>query len=735
MWYRNSLPPVVAAALCCSLAQAGPALDEIVVTAQKTEQTLQEVPIAISAMSADFLARNHIDDLDLIGNVTPGLHIQQQAVTDPSINIRGITSDSAKPNEDPTISVYIDGVDSSRREISSAELFDLQRVELLKGPQATLFGTAAQIGAIHFISQRPTPEFDALVSVGIGNFGYDKQQAMVNGGLGEHLAARLAVSRRQRDGYVRNISDGARFMGTDTRAWRGSLLWTPLDDLSVTLIASQQRDRPDPVAFISQVIPKRDGSLDPFWRTDVDVGRDAVTTRDVDRLTIDAEWTLGDAYSLRWIGGVVDYDTHSSADADGSRYNIISWDRALDGDQQYQELRLSFDNGGWIKAFGGVTYFSEQANQRTALNFNEGYIQGLMGLDLIDANGDLRYVPALDHTISEVQYQTGERRSLSTFADVTWSLSDRLDLITGLRWARDDKRFFINQPLPADGDRSHLAPGNLLFPATDGRLHDSARFNAVQPRLVLKYQFDDGAQLWAGYNEGYKSGTVDFDNQSPTKFAKVEPEKLRSYEVGVKSRFGENVEVSASVFDYDWTNFQTQVSDTGSPGSYRTVNAGRASATGAEISVNAMLNEYWQVNAEYAYTDGRYDDFQSGGKDLSGNRFRLSPKTSYSLGATYRTDWLGWQLLANLNYNYRSKMYFTPDNIERESQAGYGLVNARVSATSPDARWTVALWGNNLGNKKYLIDAGNTGESFGSSTVIVGAPRFYGLDIDYHLGK
>lgn len=734
MWFRTPLSLAVAA-FGSGLLHAAPALDEIVVTAQKTEETLLEVPIAMSALSADYLARNNIDDLDLIGNVTPGLHIQQQAVTDPSINIRGITSDSAKPNEDPTISVYVDGVDSSRREISSVELFDLQRVELLKGPQATLFGTAAQIGAVHFISERPKPEFDAKIATGVGNYGYTKLQGMVNGSLGETLAGRLAVSQRQRDGYVKNQSDDARFMGTDTRAWRGSLLWTPVDDLTLTVIASQQRDRPDPVAFISQVIPQRDGSLDPFWRADFDFGAGARTRRDVDRLTIDTEWAINDTYSLRWIGGVVEYDTASSADADGSRYEIIHWDRALDGDQQYQELRLNIDNGGPVKGFAGITYFAEQANQRTELRFNEGYIQGLTGLDLIDANGNLRYVPFLDNLIREVQYQTGERHSLSAFADATWSVTDRLQLIAGLRWVEDRKSFRIDQPQPAPEDRSNLNPANnLLFPRTDGELRDSARFDSVQPRLVVKYEFDNGTQLWASYNEGYKAGTVDFDNTSPTKFTEVDPETLRSFEAGVKSRFDEWLELSASVFDYDWEDFQTQISDTGNPGSYRTVNAGRASATGAELSVDALLNEHWQLNADYAYTDGQYDDFQADGEDLSGNRFRLSPRHSYSLGATYRTDWQGWQLLANLNYNYRSEMYFTPQNTRRESQSGYGLLNARVSATSPDQRWTLALWSNNLANEEYLIDAGNTGESFGTSTVIVGAPRFYGIDMEYRFG-
>ncbi|MEM8814598.1 MAG: TonB-dependent receptor plug domain-containing protein [Pseudomonadota bacterium] len=274
-WHYAGISIVAVASLVCSAsarAQAGDeeTIDVIVVTAQKREQSALEVPLTVTAYSGDFLVENGIEEFNELGEYVPGLVVQEQSVNNPGFVIRGITSDSGSAQIAPRVSIYQDGVDISRSRGSIVELHDLERVEVLKGPQATLFGSGASIGAISLISARPTEEFDGEILLGAGDFGLIKTRGHVSGPLSDTLSARFAWISKERDGYVENIDGSNRSQqplgrqaddlnSTNTWAVRGFLNFAPSERLSVDLIVNYQRDEPSGTSFKSGTIPPTGG--------------------------------------------------------------------------------------------------------------------------------------------------------------------------------------------------------------------------------------------------------------------------------------------------------------------------------------------------------------------------------------------------------------------------------------------------------------------------------------------
>ena len=333
----------------------------ITVTAQKREQQIQEVPIAISAYSGEFLEAYGMASYQDIGNLVPGLEIQMQSVTNPSLSIRGITADLDDPTQEPRISVFQDGVSMSRSRGSFVEPFDLERVEVLRGPQGTLFGRAAEIGALHFIQNKARKETDGGFEFGAGNFDERKFTGFYNAALGENVYGRIAAFYETRDGYVENLSGGT-LQGKDTRALRGSLHFNVGEASALDLILNYQKDSPPGTAFRSMVIPNREGSLDPY-RADSQRGKELGTDREVQSVTLLGYFPLNESWSLTSTTGWRDHDSLDKFDSDGSQLDLIEFDENAWGKQLSQEFRFNYDNGRNFTGFAGVSFFDEQANR------------------------------------------------------------------------------------------------------------------------------------------------------------------------------------------------------------------------------------------------------------------------------------------------------------------------------------------------------------------------------------
>ena len=367
-------------------------LDRIVVTAQKREQQVQEVPIAISAYSGEFLQANGIDGFEQLGNYVPGLQTQVQSPNNPGFVIRGVTSDSGNSQVAPRVSVFQDGVSISRSRGAVVELFDMQRVEVLRGPQGTLFGRGAQVGAVHLIQNKAVNRGEGGFRAGFGNYGETYFTGVANAPLiDDALYGRLAVFHQQRDGYVENLAGGT-LNGKDTLALRGSLRLDLGADSGLDLIVNHQKDAPPGTAFRSTGyytpvqpririagLPTRGGSTDPFdYTADLNRGRELGLYRTVTSATLLGEFALNDSWTLSTITGWRQFDSHEEFDGDGSQLKIIETAEIAKGDQFSQEVRFNYDGGGNFRGFFGGSWFREDGSQQVSFLTDERSLYALL---------------------------------------------------------------------------------------------------------------------------------------------------------------------------------------------------------------------------------------------------------------------------------------------------------------------------------------------------------------------
>lgn len=782
---RRARPHVLALALLAGLAAAGahaqqapaaqakPAaakdakeLDRIVVTAQKREQQIQEVPISISAYTGDFLQRQGIQDYGDLGSLIPGLEVRTQSVTNPSISIRGITADLDDPTQEPRISLFQDGVSISRARGSSVEMFDMQRVEVLRGPQGTLFGRAAEIGAIHLIQNKAVPGTSGGFELGLGSEAWRKFTGVYNTDLGEGVQGRIAAFYEKRDGYVTNL-DGGTLQGKDTRAVRASLHFAAGDRADFDLILNYQHDTPPGTAFRSQVIPNTRGSLDPHVANN-QRGRALGTDRDVYGATLLGNVFLDDSWSLSTITGWRRFDSTDKFDADGSQADLIEFDEFASGRQFSQELRLNYDDGGRFSGFLGGSWFEETAKRDLAYQGDERQLYALFSPLLNAASGGLfPVVPLLKPDLSPNTAVTAlalplpgggllplplnpdhrERfgnsvkiRSFDLFADGTWKFNDAWSLTVGVRATHENATYGYHADAGNGSALGYFLSGrtvpicalpnpctNLLFPATSGWLYGRGSWNSWVGRAVLGWRIDEHLNAYANVSRGRRPNMI---NVSDLGTSEIPAEIVWNYELGLKGdALDGRLVYDLSVFYYDYTNFQASVQNPTPPPFFVTTNAGKAHASGLESSLYWRIDPDLQAWLTYAYIDGGFNAFDGSGRpqQLAGNRFRLMPKNTLALGMDWTIPLAGdTQFYLRPGYSYRSGVYFEDANQPNLYQPGYGLFGLRAGLRFGQ-HWDLSVWGENLANKKYLIDAGNTGLLFGIPTVIAGRDRSYGV--------
>ena len=752
-------------------------LDRITVTAQKREQQIQEVPISINAYSGEFLQANGINDYGDLGTLVPGLEIQTQSVSNPSISIRGITADLDDPTQEPRISLFQDGVSISRSRGSSVEMFDMERVEVLRGPQGTLFGRAAETGAIHFIQNKARTGTSGGFQVGFGNLNQEKFTGYYNTDLSENLQGRVAAFYEKRDGYVENL-DGGTLQGKDTRALRGAFHLNVGETSGLDLILNYQKDQPPGTAFRSMVIPNAQGSLDPYVANS-QRGEGLGTDREVYGATLLGDFGINENWSLSTITGWRRYDGLDRFDADGSQADLIEFDEHAWGNQFSQEFRFNFDNGGAFTGFAGASFFDESASRDLLYQTDERQLYALLSPR---ANAIFPFLPIIpllnpDGTpnISQESLVGGlvplnpdhfetfgndvQVRSYEIFADGTWRFSDRWSLTLGARGTRekvtygyhaDEGNFTsIGYFLSANtvpNCQPLLSPCfNVLYNPTDGRISRDGSWNSWVGRAVLGWQINDDVNAYASVSRGRRPNMISIEfrregaDPDPEEIIEEIPaEILWSYEVGLKGATPTgSLSYDLSLFYYDYTNFQASIANDNPPPEYETINAGRAHALGFEASLFARFSPDLGGFLNYSYINAGFNAFNEDGtyQQLAGNRFRMTPENSFTVGL----DWnlplsAGRSVFVRPSYNWRSQMFFEDSNDPDPltglalEEGAYGLFNLRAGLRF-NPRWDVTVWGNNLTDRKYIVDAGNTGLIFGIPTLIAGASRMYGVTL------
>ena len=800
----------------------------IVVTAQLREQRQIDVPFALTAYTGRQLDQLGVQEFEDLARYTPGLQVQNQSPNNPAINIRGITSDSGDAFFEPRISIYQDGVSISKPRGAYVELFDIDRVEISKGPQSTLYGRGALIGAMNIVQAKPDlGDTFGMIRGAYGNYNYWLGEAMVNAPLGSGVGFRIAGRYKKRDGYVENLLGGEDFQSVETGAVRGSLRFKPSSRVAADIIANYQKDTPTGTAFKSlRFRPTdpitgavlgglgiRDGAaLAPG--AGFEGGKPLGLDRSVWGVSGLIKAELNDAFTLNSVTAYRKFHADEILDADGTSIPVITAADDARSKQFSQELRLTWNDGGPVTAFVGANYFHEEGSDRTPAQFDEraalaqiagalnggGLIPGRPASDpapmsvlgnpafdtllLQGVAGSFGYLlptataagiaANLKPVHQEVQTSFSKTDAFDLFGDVSAKLSPQFELGAGLRWTHDDKSSGVSAQI--QNGRSIL--GGFLGALTQTEPTRTALINALAspfvsliptsalPLFGLTFQatprvdqkFTDNGFTWRGYARYapnpdtslyaiYARGrrpevltaTPPAVPGGPARFTIAPAETVDSYEVGAKTALiGRTLYLDGAIFYYKYNNFQTteQVGTT-----FITSNAGKADSYGFEGQLRYNPSQNLRFFANYAFNHGR---FRSG--EFNGNRFRLSPDHTFSAGLTASADVPGGRIDFTPAVTYQSKVFFDNDNdrpdlqdlahgkivadtVQDEFQDGFALVSARLGYNFSGSRFRIEGFVENLFNKGYIKDAGNTGDSIGMATFIPGEPRTYGVQL------
>ena len=743
--------------------------NEIIVTTQKIEQRAVDVPITISATSGERIRELGVTDLDELSSYVPGLLIQEQSANNPGIVIRGITSDSGSAQQGPRVTLYYNGVDISRSRGSYQAIYDLERVEVVKGPQATLFGTASAVGAISLVSAKPREGFSGEARAGYGNFNQTLLGGFLNAGS-DVIAGRIAFEWRTRDGYVENLSPNQEedLYAQDQLGVRASLRYTPTADITVDLTGTYDQQRNGGTPFVSGRFPAFNGApggaANAFRNANLGgnpagaaaLGDDQLgLNREVYDLNLTAEWSFADDWTFTTVNGYREFDSAEVFDADGSAAPFLEFAEIADGWQISHEGRFSYA-GDTLRASAGWNIFIEDGRQNVPFATEEGTflqcLSSLFGAPLIpgipcvapDGSVPASGVTALvtQGAATAIPYTSvfenqGRNEAYSVFADVTWIPIEALELTAGIRFLNESRRsgFFANVP-NSTISRAALIPGQI---DTGGRTFTAQKsFDAWLPRFNALYRVTDELNVFATVSKGRRSPVVQVAaarsaGQVVPNVQTIAEETVWNYEGGIKLAAG-RVSGSLGVYYQVYNDFQVSVAQLdaqGNPtGAFVTASAGSASNLGVEAELAVDVTDWLNVFGNVGYIDGGIDEDGAFSPAFSGARFRLQPEFQAAAGFTVDYEFgNGMRLFATPSVTHRSRIFFEVPNNPLISQEAVTLANARFGLSFAEERYEIAAFIRNAFDEDYLLDAGNTGGAFGIPTFIPAEPRFYGVEV------
>ncbi len=732
---------VAAASLWASTATAADeqAFEEIVVTAQKIEQSLLEVGLSVNVLSGDELAERRVEDVGDLSRHLPNVNVKNTlGATNPVVTIRGVGLNDFNANNNPTAGVYIDEVFLASTAMMGLQLFDMERVEVLKGPQGTLYGRNTTAGAVSFVTRKPTRDFEAFASAGYGDYQLFELEAAAGGPLTETLGFRLAAKvQDQGDGFSEDRVSGADFGAADRFAWRAHLAWELSERVSANLNVHGGRDRSnsygiehfgtqDPVTFgVCQ--PILEGRVDPascvdfFGYSDTDGDPyagdyDLLSSVDVESrgavLRFDAEWG---SLRLTSVSGYETLEREQAEDFDAFAVRSVNstWD--ADIDQFSQELRLS-SNAGGARWLAGLFYSYDEVDTAAGNRFDSR--------DLL-------------LTILSTDWRQ-RTRSAGAFGHAEWPLSEGLSLVTGLRFTWEEKEFTGGSTdLNPDGTSCILDPGcnpGFVGPfpltATDTSIDETD----LSGKIGLNYKPSDDWLLYGSVGKGFKSGGffggITFSDAELEPF---DPEELIAYEIGFRVQQADGkVRVDGAAFYYDYRDIQTfiQVS-VGGLSVLRLDNVDSAEVIGFDFDVAWRARRGLTLQAGLGYVDTELGAFESAtGPVPAGRELPNAPELTFNGLVEYEWAPASEHLLRLIvDASYTDSVFKEAVNFGYLAAEDYWLSNARLAWAASDLHWELAAWVRNLADEHFVVDAFDNG--VGNGILLYGEPRTYGVTFTY----
>ncbi|HZH43789.1 MAG TPA: TonB-dependent receptor [Lysobacter sp.] len=702
-------------------------LGSVTVTARKREETLQEVPVAVTAFTPEALDRLAVDDLGDLDAQVPNLTVYAARGSSSTITayIRGIGQSDPLWGVDPGVGIYMDDVYIARPQGALLDVFDVERIEVLRGPQGTLYGKNTIGGAIKYVSRGLPRELDGFASVTVGNYNQLDVKAAVGGPLGsENLRGRVAVASLNRDGFGENRRTGQEVSDKEILAARGQLGAWINDDLDVQFAFDWMDDKSG-VRGARMLAPNRfaptQTPLDD--RYDVRNGMPNVNDTTLKGVSATVNWRASEDWGFKYVFARRESDTETNIDFD-TLPNIIADVKAFYADEQTShELQANYDAGGRARGVMGIYAFDGEAGGQVLNNF--------FNLVFGDTQG------------------TVYTESVAVYADWTFDLTERLTLDVGARYTDEKKRAVVLNRCYRDATYTQLAVRCAANNPTPIAANFDKRidFQNLSPKVSLDWQVTDGIMLYGLATRGFKSGGYNIRAQATAVPRSAEPfddEVVDSYEVGSKMAFlDDTLFLNLAYFHNKYKDIQLSVFtayDSNGDGTNDAffgdfTNAGAGTVRGFEVEYQWLPTENWLLTGNLAWLDAEYDEFMYAGVNIADEQeFTNAPKFSGAINLEYRTDIGAGNLAARVGYSYQDDVVATTEIVRTGAQPitqdAYGLVNAGLTWRS-GGPWSVTVQGTNLTDKEYRTTGYNLQSALGVLTGFYGPPRQYSLTVRY----
>ena len=669
-------------------------IEEVVVTAQKRAESVQDVPIAISALDAEFIKDSNIVGVDKLTAFAPGLNGTSQQAGESVFTMRGIGTYAFGVGADNSVGMFIDDIPIGRPTLIGSAFFDVERIEVVKGPQGTLFGRNASAGAISIINKQPDLKENSLEGTfSVGNEGQRIYEGVGNLAATDQLAARLAVRHDERDGTFKNTDTGDELNNRDHTNARLSLRYDATDNFAADFSTEYSK------------IDTRVGFVLTNNAFVDEVSQNGLPKQDIEtmRYRLKLTWDINDDITLTSNTSYIDYDLVAvPVDVDVSNTLILNLLEPQEGDQFVQELRLNGSTGSF-DWFIGASYIEEKVESHTSYQWNDLNILSAL-VDPATGAFFCGLLPCQDFVHQSHTAET-DNTSYAIYTDVAWQINDQWKLSLGARVTHDKKNFLVNQPVGSSA--LHLILGDAFVKlGTNGVITDKDTWTSVDPRVTLDFALTDNLLLYASFATGYKSGGFNSDPNVPLSFglpqglASFDEESVLAYEIGMKSRFWDGrAQVNVSAYFNDYSDMQVEAGDL----VILIENAAQVETKGIEIEGRILLTENFSLLANYSYLDAEFEKGFIEDIDVSGRRLQRAPEHSGAIIANYTVPFTRHgELSIRGEYIFSSEVLYKSEN-PLLNQKAYDMFNARVGFESSSGKWGIAFIGDNLADEEYLV--------------------------------
>jgi iron complex outermembrane receptor protein len=713
-------------------------LETIIVTAQKKVQNIQTVPVSVIALGRDDLSNMKMRNTQEIVSQAPNVQmLGSNGDAQLVLGMRGVTQSDYSPNGSGAVALYVDEVYMGATPLAAGvQLFDIERIEMLLGPQGTLYGKNTTGGAVNIMTTKPQMDgISGYIDVGLGNFGFQTVTGAIDTEISDNWGARFAFTSSENDGFVDNkLPDTENPSQINESAIRFSLAYqTDGLDAIFRLHNSSSRANHSSILLLEADEGVENGGIGigntGYGRKDIgfhDTESNRVEEKEFDLTGANLTINYGiDDFTITSITSYDDGEYFVPEDPDGSPYHLLEDDFYARTNQFTQDLRLSTDFPGPFDFIAGLYYSEDTTDGATRYRWLADFGDGTQPLA---NNCEDTFFFGCYYSNSYEQTRTTE----AAYIHSTYQLTDSVSLTLGIRHTRDSIEVddYSSWYGEAENSFEQTVDGPLLGSLGLDDRNEKINDSNTSGKIGVDWTVDEDLMIYGSYSTGYRGSAFNGFAFAPEEFTSVKPEELLAWEFGFKSTLQNGqTRLNAAVFNYTYENQQFLIFDAGLQS---LLNAGESEIKGMELQLTTQATEKLSINAGIGLLDAKYIELNYAGADLSGNTLPSAPKVNVNMMLNYDL-WQSDSLWVQLHYdaNYVSTQYFEPFNDDRLDQPGYTIHNARVNFSFDDENQKVSIYVKNLTDEEYATYSVDLTADWNGLFFFRGAPRTFGIDYKY----